>query len=668
MRGLRAVLAAALLASIVGCDAACIEEAEATRRPRGRRVAQPRASGVSLPTIADPFTLQGLTYASDDVSLGERTELNGITAFSFAAWFRRADSAWGANQTLTARNASTRRQVSLITAARGGSGELRFAVGNGSSLFSCYFPDDTFLGPWYHHVVVTYAAGTMAGYANGVAVTLQNCDTIPTSFPSVTSQDLYLGATASAANRWTGDILGAAWWVGTTLSAEQVTALWAENTAIDYRTLDPAPTWYIPSITDPPVELMVPLSLTVGGDLDVSTNIPQRRAFEQDMFARRVVIHHGTEAWISGTLYAASPSVIELDDDHLLAAYSRGNDHDANHVGYMIESDDEGQTWPLGGLAYPGETHVETAIGHGDLTSSGSSKRSFTLSRINGIGAGGTDRVFLVHNETGFTAEPLERRVWVAYRDWDGADWVDDWSTWYDAPLQGDLWNSVGRAKVYACGDDICFNYYYRIIATPQTDEGRYTAAMARSTDDGATWAHLRNIAQDSNAVGGARYEEPSDPILIDGTYVVFIRVDSGLINGVVHTRDIVRTTSTDLVTWTLPTKVLEGWSQPRTFYRSGDNRLVTIQRFDTTESAEAYPILYDSTDAGLTWTDRGEIVFEPLSGQAQSNARYMQGDFFLKDDGTIAAIFAQDYEALSTTRMWWGVFREENWGRTTPP
>lgn len=151
------------------------------------------------------------------------------------------------------------------------------------------------------------------------------------------------------------------------------------------------------------------------------------------------------------------------------------------------------------------------------------------------------------------------------------------------------------------------------------------TARVSRSTDDGATWAHLAEIADGPSV--SKNWGEPNIVLLDNGDLLCMLRCDaSGSASNEIHAS----TSTDDGATWSTPQGKLGGSGRPAVAQRS-DGLVVCMYRAPNTDRCR-YRV---SNNRGYSWT-QADADFT-----GGSTLAYEYGQWVTLGSGQLAAVYA---------------------------
>jgi len=163
--------------------------------------------------------------------------LDGEANVSWSWWQRGNTATWpGSDQVVFSRNGTSNRQFDFRKQAGGGAtGTMRFFITNG--LTGLQYADYTgFAAQSWQHIVVTFAAGTVVVYRNGVALTPSaTSGTFPAVLSTGSVADVELNGGTGGTGNCNQNIVHPAIWIGTALTALEVTAMYNAGVPTDLR-------------------------------------------------------------------------------------------------------------------------------------------------------------------------------------------------------------------------------------------------------------------------------------------------------------------------------------------------------------------------------------------------------------------------------------------------
>lgn len=303
----------------------------------------------------------------------------------------------------------------------------------------------------------------------------------------------------------------------------------------------------------------------------------------------------------AGGAYRAFPGLAELPDGRLLTVYRSGTDHASTQDGVVVM-----RTSSDGGASWSGETTVYDST-------------TLDVRDPNVVLLGSTLLVTL------FT--------------WDGASTYvirtttsSDWGrTWSPPAIVTDAFTStraVTGAVVELSNGDLLMPIYGR-----NTSDSFDTAAILRSTDDGATWGSQVTIG--GGPADLRHYQEPCLVVLSDGTVAALMRSDTS--------ETIWRSASSDNgATWSAPTDEFSGGGRPSPLLLTSGS-LVCFYRSKGPGAKAVYRV---SMDDGVTWGS--EQALDSASGvmeygwAVQLATGSVVAVYALESSGTVSDMFAR--------------------------
>lgn len=341
---------------------------------------------------------------------------------------------------------------------------------------------------------------------------------------------------------------------------------------------------------------------------------------------KRRVISWGGEN--SSTLYAHSPSALQLPNGTLLALLMRGSGHGAVGTKVVLRrSTDDGATWGL-------STLDEVTLAS-DPDTANFKMTDAVLSRLS---SGRLVVTYIRVDNTLPTPSYPERQPGVVWSDDNGATWTSP------AAITGTLNGTQFRVitgKLQEIGGSLCTTYYWRDLT-----ENRYTASWACTTEAALTsWTHQTNIARAALA-GGIQYEEPQVTRLQDGRLLALIRDDGTTASGETASGQIWKSYSSDNgATWGSVTAAYPGIGWP-SMVVAGNGDVIAFTRKPSSNLSGRYSVYRVSTDSGATWS--AEHI---LGDWSREISTYEYAGPFLRTDGKIGVAFAEDWYVARDTR-----------------
>lgn len=320
------------------------------------------------------------------------------------------------------------------------------------------------------------------------------------------------------------------------------------------------------------------------------------------------------------TTYDAFPSIARLGTDDLIVVYRQGTDHATTLDGIICKrtSTDDGATWSAAAT-------IVAATG-------GLDKRGADVTVLS------SGRVIVTFIEWDGTENDGARVPYIIYSDDSGATW----STKVQITNGFTYWAFVQAPVVeLANGDLLCPMY--------GLDDGdsnaTRTAKVSRSTDDGATWSHLSEIADGPGLAED--WGEPNIAVLNDGSLVCALRCNRSTpsANSVLRNETHLSWSYDSGATWSTPRGKIAGTGRPAIFQRPSDGLLLCQYRAPLTNDSPSYSNgLFGfkvSNDGGRTWS----ASIADLTGG--STLPYEYGNWTTLPSGQVCAVWA--LEASST-------------------
>lgn len=320
------------------------------------------------------------------------------------------------------------------------------------------------------------------------------------------------------------------------------------------------------------------------------------------------------------TTYDAFPGIARLATDDLIVVYYQATDHATTQDGIIRKrtSTDDGATWSAA-------TTIVAATG-------GIDKRGADVAVLS------SGRVIVTFFEWDGTENDGARVPYIIYSDDDGATWSAKIQITHGFTYWGFAQSPVVEL---ANGDLLCPMY--------GLDDGDSNSTrsvkVSKSTDDGATWAHLAEIA-DGVALA-EDFGEPNIAQLNDGTLVCAIRCNRSTpsANSVLRNETHLSWSFDSGATWSIPKGKIAGTGRPAILQRPSDGLLLCQYRAPLTDDGAAYSNgLFGfrvSNDRGRTWSSS----IADLTGG--STLPYEYGNWTTLASGQVCGVWA--LEASST-------------------
>ena len=315
-----------------------------------------------------------------------------------------------------------------------------------------------------------------------------------------------------------------------------------------------------------------------------------------------VLTNSATRTEISaGGAYRAFPGLAELPDGRLLTVYRSGTDHASTQDGVVVM-----RTSPDGGASWSGETTVYDST-------------TLDVRDPNVVLLGSTLLV------TFFTWDGASAYV---IRTTTSSDWGRSWSQPATVTDSFTSTRAVTGAVVRLANGDLLMPIYGR-----NTSDAFDTAAILRSTDNGATWGSQVTIGSGPSDL--RHYQEPCLAVLTGGTVVALMRSDTS--------ETVWRSASTDNgSTWGAPTDEFSGGGRPSQLLLTSGS-LVCFYRSKAPGAKAAYRV---STDSGVTWgseqpLDSATGVME-YGWAVQLATGSVVAVYALESSGTVSDMFAR--------------------------
>ena len=267
------------------------------------------------------------------------------------------------------------------------------------------------------------------------------------------------------------------------------------------------------------------------------------------------------------TTHSAFPGLCILDTGDWLCSYRVSTNHDIvtgtnRGIVYGKTSDDNGATW-------------STAFTIANDTVDEYDARGTTLLKLSN---GDVLCFYTLAGATGNLRFPS-----VARSTDDASTWTDDIdiTTTFTAGAFAD------QQGVELANGDVLYATYGK-----DSGDTEQSVRVSKSTDDGATWSHLAEIAD--GETDGRSYQEPCLVLLSNGDVFCMMRTSDNVYYS---------STSTDSgATWSTASSMGIAGSGRPTLYQRSDGLLVTIIRPATGATAS---VIY-SDDDGANWSHRG--------------------------------------------------------------
>jgi hypothetical protein len=188
-----------------------------------RSVTSITGSASAAQTFTNTQSVDG-TGTNAFLSARNITALDGAANVSWSWWQRGNAATWpGSDQVVFTKNATSNRQFDFRKQAGGGAtGTMRFYITNG--LTGLQYADYTgFSAQTWQHIVVTFAAGVVVVYRNGVALTPSSTSgTFPAVLSSGSLADVEILAGSGGTGSCNQNMSHIAIWIGTALTAVEV--------------------------------------------------------------------------------------------------------------------------------------------------------------------------------------------------------------------------------------------------------------------------------------------------------------------------------------------------------------------------------------------------------------------------------------------------------------
>lgn len=295
------------------------------------------------------------------------------------------------------------------------------------------------------------------------------------------------------------------------------------------------------------------------------------------------------------TSYDAFPGVALLPNDDLLVVYRQGTDHASTFDGVLRKriSTDDGATW-------------------GSATT--------------------------IHDPTDDARDPALARLsnddlLLSFFEWDGATArtpyvmisTDDGATWGSKVAITNSFSDyafISAPVIELDNGDLLAPLYGQ-----DTGDSFDSARVSRSTDGGATWAHLADIVD--GPTFGRHMQEPNLVLLDDGTVLAMLRSD-GSPNRIYTSR------STDSgATWSTPVVAFDGSGRPAVHQRGSDGVVLCAYRASGDDCR-----FRASYDNGITWRGHdGDFT-------GGSTLDYMYAQWVALPSGQAAVVYSLEASA----------------------
>lgn len=294
----------------------------------------------------------------------------------------------------------------------------------------------------------------------------------------------------------------------------------------------------------------------------------------------------GSPVTVTDVDHDAFPGFVIANDGTYVMAYREGTAHNSGDGAiYVRRSSDDGATWGS-----------KIAVASGSFDWRGASLTKLSDGRIV-LAAGIRTTAPAATTDGGYTFISSDSGA-----TWDSgtriSDTFSDWSR-VEGPVT-ELADGTWLLPIY--GKDSGDTYW--------------TVRVLSSTDDGATWTELADIAD--GPTDSIYYNETGMVRVGASTLVAFIRADDGGIGG--SGDAIYRSQSTDDgATWSDPVIVIDGaGSCPKPHFRANGDIVLLLR--NTSSGSEPYPgFLTRSSDFGLTWENCEDLTVDNYMVYGQS-------------------------------------------------